>query len=100
MFNVANNDSEDEHEYCDGNCGCTDEEEAYLDQVATRNYEEDASNEKVDDPEELLRYTSLKGINIPIKMLGESEAVSINTGEQAGMGAECPLPPVVVETMV
>jgi hypothetical protein len=100
MFNIADESSDSSHEYCDDDCDCSDEHEAYLDQVATKNYE-DASKQKVDAAgrEELLRYT-LKGINIPINMLGDSEAVPIGVDEQAEMATECPLPPVVVQTMV
>jgi hypothetical protein len=99
MFNHVAESSDSSPQSCDECCSCA-EDEAYLDQVAAKNYEDALKDKKnTADPEKILRY-NLPGINIPIGMRADSEAIQTGGDEQAEMERSCPFPPMLEETMV
>lgn len=102
MFSTGLGDEpcESSYEECTDSCNCSDQEEAYLDQLAVKDYEEDAKKKMKSqaDKEEYLEYT-LKGINVPIRMRKSTEIVPVERDEEAEMAAENPFPPSIVETV-
>lgn len=99
MFNLLAESSDSSPDCCDDGCSCCGDE-AYLDQVAARNYE-DASKDKLNkaDHGELRRY-NMPCIKVPLKMRADSEAVPTSGDEQAETEKNCPFPPTLVETTV
>ena len=99
MINHGAESSDSSPESCDECCSCA-EDEAYLDQVAAKNYEDALKDKKNKaDPEKLLKY-NLPGVKIPIGMHADSEAIQTGGDEQTEMEKNCPFPPMLEETMV
>lgn len=103
MFNLDHSDCSDEYcEHDECGCDCSDDDEAYLDQDAARNFDKGEGKRKTEGlvkDEDLLEY-NLKGIDIPVKMSKSGDEVEVNREVQADMEAESPFPATLIKTVL